>query len=342
MSLLCHNPQESETTLYGPVDHYIYDNEIKPYLPARIFDAHTHLCTHRFAPDLDESVPLAKDPMLGEVDMKALRQWWQMLFPDSKVNGLVMGFPTKKADIASINAYLSKQCTDKADRFSLLCSPDTELDMLENWIKDYKPAGLKPYMCFSKKAICNESTICDFMPESQIALAHKYHLAVTLHVAKPKGMADEENLSEITRLVKKYPDCNFILAHCGRCFISPNMELALRKLPVADNLWFDTSAVCDTGVFLHLFSKYDLKKILFGTDLVTASGFRGNYIRMGMSWDFITADNFQRACGKHVKATFAAYENLCALLCAARFCKLSKTQLDDIFYNNSKILFNLK
>lgn len=245
-------------------------------------------------------------------------------------------------DLAAANANIAAQCDDKSGRISLLCSPEIENDTFENWIKDYKPAGLKPYMCFSRKKNYNDSNICDLIPESQIALANKYNLAITLHVAKPKGMADEENLSEITRLVRKYPNCNFILAHCGRCFIAPNMELTLKQLPIADNLWFDTSAVCDTGVFLHLFSRYSLKQILFGTDLVTATGFRGSYIRMGMSWNFIAAETLQRSDGSQVRATFAAYENLCDLLCAARFCKLTNSQINDIFYNNSKRLFNLK
>jgi tetratricopeptide (TPR) repeat protein len=70
------------------------------------------------------------------------------------------------------------------------------------------------------------------------------------------------------RLIKEYPNCQFILAHCGRCFISPNMKDALEGLPIAENLWIDTSAVCDTGVFLELFSRCDISRILFGTDLV--------------------------------------------------------------------------
>ena len=240
---------------YNETDKFIYENEISPYLPDRLFDAHTHLCTHQFTPDLEE------------VDMNSLRQWWKMLFPDVKANGLILGFPKKNVDIASFNTYIASQCNDRSDRISLLCSPNTDTAVLEGWIKDYKPAGLKPYMCFSKKKNYNESNICDFIPESQIALADKYNLAITLHVAKPKGMADEKNLSEIQRLIKKYPNCNFILAHCGRCFIAPNMELTLRKLPTADNLWFDTSAVCDTGVFLHLFSNHDIKKILFDAQI---------------------------------------------------------------------------
>lgn len=328
--------------MYNKLDKYIYENEIKPYLPNKIFDAHAHLCAHKFSPDLDEEIPIAKDPLLGEVDMNSLRHWWKMLFPDAKTAGLVLGFPTKEVDIPAFNAYMVSQCNDKSDRISLLCSPDIDDAILESWIKDYKPAGLKPYLFFSKKKNQNDSNICDLIPESQIAIVDKYNLSVTLHVAKPKGMADEENLSEITRLVQKYPNCNFILAHCGRCFIAPNMESALKQLPMADNLWLDTSAVCDTGVFLHLFSKYDTKKILFGTDLVTAAGFRGSYIRMGMSWDFITTDMLQRSGGQPINATFAAYENLCALLCAAHFCRLTRLQMNDIFYNNSKDLFNLK
>lgn len=331
-----------ENQTYNKVDKYIFENEIKPYLPERIFDAHVHLCTHKFAPDLDDAIPIAKDSIFGEVDMNSLRQWWEMLFPDIKANGLIFGFPTKNTDIEAFNAYVFSQYNDESDRISLLCSPDINNDTLEGWIKDFKPAGLKPYMCFSKKKNYNDANICDFIPESQIALADKYNLAITLHVAKPKGMADEENLSEIKRLVNKYPNCNFILAHCGRCFIAPNMELALRKLPIVENLWLDTSAVCDTGVFLHLFSNYDTNKILFGTDLVTATGWRGSYVRMGMSWDIIAIDSLQKPSGRQRRATFAAYENLCALLCAARFSKLTSSQTNDIFYNNSKRIFNLK
>ena len=38
-------------------------------------------------------------------------------------------------------------------------------------------------------------------------------------------------------------------------------------------------------------------------------------------------------------STFAVYENLCAMLHAARFCKLSEADLENIFYNNASGLF---
>jgi glutamate-1-semialdehyde 2,1-aminomutase len=322
-------------------DRFIYDNEIKPYLPHRVFDAHTHIQIPKFHPDLEIEMPLTKNPLFHDIDMEVLKSWWEILFPDAAVRGLILGMPTKECDIRGVNQYMAQHIDTNTYRFSILTGPQLSDNELEQQIIQYKPHGLKPYMCFSRKQNHNESGISDLISESQIALADKYRLAITLHVAKPRGMADTDNLKEINRLVKAYPHCNFILAHCGRCFIAPNMERALKSLSAAENLWFDTSAVCDTGVFLYLLSGYDKQRILFGTDLVTASGFRGTYVRMGMSWDWSCQENVQRPNGQDIRATFAAYENLCAFFHAAKFCKLSKSDFDNIFFNNAAKLFKI-
>ena len=322
------------------VDKFIYNKEIRPFLPQRIFDAHTHLLKNEFHPDLEKIMPLVKDPLLGNVDMAHLQRWWGALFPDSQTDGLAMGFPTKGCDIKAVNNFLAESINGN-NRFSILTSPQISADDLESEIVRLKPAGLKPYMTFVKISDPNSASIIQMIPEEQIALADKYNMAITLHVAKPRGMADTENMEQISRLVRQYPKCNFILAHCGRCFITPNMEDALAKLPIAENLWIDTSAVCDIGVFINLFSKYDLKKVLFGTDLVTAAGFRGVYHRLGMNWAMLTTEMIASIYGNEIKATFAAYENLAALFNAAKFCKLSETDIQNIFYNNAKGLFNL-
>lgn len=327
---------------YLPTDAFIYNNEIAPYLPPCIFDAHAHLQLPQFHPDLEQALPLTKNPEFRTIDMPVLRKWWQTLFPDSTVCGLVLGTPTRFCDITGVNRYFGQTVWDQNVRFSILTGPQLSADELEKQIIELKPDGLKPYMCFSQLKNYNDSGICDMIPEMQIALANQYGLAITLHVAKKRGMADPDNLKDITRLVKEYPRCNFILAHCGRCFIAPNMEDALKKMPVAPNLWIDTSAVCDTGVFLYLFNRYDKTRILFGTDLVMAAGFRGNYIRMGTSWEWITEEKIRRPGGQEIRATFAAYENLCAMLHAAKFSKITETEKENIFFNNAAGLFKLK
>jgi len=328
-------------TDYTATDAFIYDQEIRPYLPKRLFDAHTHLQLPEHHPDLETELPITKNPAYRRIDLPALRAWWQMLFPGARVGGLLLGMPTETCDIQEINRYLGALPRQDDIRFSILTSPTISAEELERQIVTYRPHGLKPYMCFAQIPVHNHARITDMIPEAHIALGDKYGLAVTLHVAKPRGMADPDNLRDMNRLVKAYPRCQFILAHCGRCFITPNMEATLVALTPADNLWFDTSAVCDIGVFLNLLTQYDRKRILFGTDLVTATGFRGTYMRMGMSWDWYAENLLQRPGGMEIKATFATYENLCALCHALKFCKFSEAEREDLFFNNAARLFQL-
>lgn len=319
-------------------DRFIYAKEIRPFLPARIFDVHTHLLKNAYYPHLAE---LGFPEEVTNTDVACLRQWWERLFPDSELSGLVMAFPGKNSDIDAINRDVAEDIRDKNLPFSILTRPGDSAAKLESEIQRLKPAGLKPYMCYAQIPDVSQASITDMITEEQIALADKYRLCITLHVAKARGMADEDNLKDITRLVGEYPGCNFILAHCGRCFITPNMEDTLKKLPVAENLWLDTSAVCDTGVFLHLFNKYDLSRVLFGTDLVCATGLRGTYVRMGMSWHPCTPETLQMMGKLQDSSTFIVYESLCKLFCASQFSKLSDQDIQNIFYENAAKLFKL-
>lgn len=311
-------------------DKYIYKREIAPFLPSKIIDMHTHIYMSRFMANCENSC--GKD-----VTVNSVINWWEMLLPDADVTGNIMGFPQSQCDIHGQNDYLADNIGDRGDVFSMLVSPDMPIEKLEQDVVKYKPFALKPYMCFSVAKDHSEARITEFITEQQIELADKYNLAVVLHVSRSRGMADEQNLMDISRLVRDYPNCNFILAHCGRCFVAINAEDMLTGLLVAENLWLDTSAVCDMGVFMHLFNKYDHNKILFGSDLVTAVNFRGSYISLGMSWvDYCAEQSKKKLAG--IAPTFAAYQNLISMLQAAKFSKLSRGVIEDIFYNNAKKL----
>ena len=316
-------------------DKLIYEQEIRPYIPKRIFDAHTHLIANHLHPRLAETNPLACDPLLGDIDLPYLEAWWKALLPDATVEGMVMGFPTVDVMMAEENAYVAEQCAESGYPFALLTHPKTSTEDLEEEILRLKPSVLKPYMVFVERPDMGNASITELIPEHQLALADKYGLAVMLHVSKPQGMADSENLADIKRLIVEFPKAQFILAHCGRCFIAPNMEKTLDELPVADNLWLDTSAVCDLGVFVELLQRYDRSRILFGTDLVTAAAFRGSYIRLGMSWHVCTDEMVSRKGGMANKTTYATYENLAALCRAMRLTNCTEEDRDAIFYHNA-------
>lgn len=320
-------------------DRQIYAREIRPWLPARIFDGHTHLLINHCHPRLAETMPLASDPMLGDVDLPWLQEWWKALFPEISVRGMVMGFPTVDVAMAEENRIVAAECTTAGMPFAWLVKPSDDLAELEGAIQRYKPSVLKPYMCFVEGKPVNEADITDLIPEGQLALADQYGLAVMLHVAKPGGMGDPDNLRDIERLARTYPRCQFILAHCGRCFIVPNAEAMVASLPRADNIWMDTSAVCDSSVFLTVLKHYDRSKIFYGSDLVTAVAFRGNYIRMGLSWHICTDEMVTRQGGTAHRTTFAAYENLAALCFAIRYLELNEEERNALFHDNAARLF---
>lgn len=320
-------------------DRLIYQEEIRPWLPDRVFDAHTHLLINHCHPRLSETMPLADDPLLCDVDLPWLQEWWATLLPDADVRGMVMGFPTPDVAMAEENRIVAKECAVAGYPFAWLVKPGDDPGQLETDLREFKPAVLKPYMCFVEDKPMHGAGITDLIPEAQLAHAHKYGLAVMLHVSKPRGMGDPENLKDITHLASKYPDCQFILAHCGRCFITPNAERMVASLPREENIWMDTSAVCDPGVFLTVLKHYDRRKILFGTDLVTAVAFRGNYIRMGMGWHVCTDAMVRRQGGMADRSTFAAYENLAALCFAMRFLELPEIERNAIFHDNAERLF---
>jgi glutamate-1-semialdehyde 2,1-aminomutase len=316
-------------------------HEIWPYLPDRIFDTHCHLLNTEFHEDNGSSDTNDPDTFFYDVGMDDLLSCWKVLFPDSRVNGLIMGTPVYNCDLEAENRFVAQSISNDKNRFSLMIRPQMPLKNLEDTIKRYKPFGLKPYLVHALVEDKQNARITDFITEEQLVLANNYGLGITMHVSKPQGMADRDNLTDISKLVNQYPKIQFILAHCGRSFITPNMAAALDALPVAENLWIDTSAVCDTGVFLELFSRYDLSHILFGSDLVNAVAFRGNYIRLGRSWHVVTPQAVAREGGLESRATFAIYENLSALFHAARFCRISEDDIQNIFYNNAARLFKL-
>ena len=125
------------------IDQNIYNNEIKPLLPKRIFDAHTHLQIPQFYPDLD-TYSLTEDPQFHTIDLPTLKNWWQTLFPDASTGGLVLGMPSKQCDIEGVNRHLGQNIQASDLRFSILTGPQLSADELERQVVELKPHGLKP------------------------------------------------------------------------------------------------------------------------------------------------------------------------------------------------------
>jgi hypothetical protein len=102
------------------------------------------------------------------------------------------------------------------------------------------------------------------------------------------------------------------------------------------NIYFDTSAVCESGTFDILFSEIPIKRILYGSDNIPVGIDRGKYISFAHGWAFLRGnDRCLDLSHCHAESTFVLYEQLRAMKAAARRCHLKQEDIEDMFWNNA-------
>ena len=164
-------------------------------------------------------------------------------------------------------------------------------------------------------------------------VANEKKLPIILHLFRHAALSDPDNFRYITTMTQRYPDAQLVLAHCARGFVSWTMMKAVKELEDRGNIWFDLSAICESGPIAACILKNAAKRTMWGSDYPAAM-LRGRTISVGRSQTWLTGEHFvgpQRA--------LIPAESLMALYQASLLLNLDQTQIDDIFYNNAETLF---
>jgi hypothetical protein len=327
------------------IDRQIWESELEAFVPARIYDAHAHL----FRADLDLS-PEPDSPGrrlaargFAEAGIALWQAWNAALFPGREVHGSCMGFPFVHADLAGMNAFVVEQVRkDAGSAAVMLVRPGMTPDEVDAFVRANGIIGLKPYRVYSATGDMVDCRITDFLPEELIEVAEEHRLVVVLHLARRRAAADEQNLVDLRRLSRRYPHVQWQLAHCARCFIPHFLELAIGPLSELENVWFDTSAVCESDVFDVLLRRGPRERVMFGTDNLPAGVDRGKYIAFGYAWALLTEDN-HRFDLSHCQPdpTWVVYESLRGLRRAAERNSLTPAEIEGLFYGNAMRLRGL-
>ena len=318
---------------------------MEPFLPARMFDAHTHLYDlhrHRLAeedPGLPEMNPFIRQVPL--LDREVLKTVYSLLFPGREIHGLFFGWVFQKVDFARINQFVAEQAAqDPLSVALMLTPPDLSPDDLAEQVDLYGFRGLKPYYSWTEKTW--DAGITDIIPERLLEVANDRELIITLHLGKRMGIADEQNVEDLVRLSGKYPGIRWILAHCARSSVAWPLQRAIDHIKDLPNLWYDTSSVTDSEVFSLMFKKVPLDRIMFGNDIPSDLD-RGQMVGWGFAWALLTEEVIAKMNIPHCdsRATFVLYESLRALRRAVLQESLGPAQIQDIFYNNAVSLLGL-
>ena len=321
-------------------DRRIWRDELSEFVPARIFDAHSHVYDAQFAPAAIAAA-WRKQGNYPKITFTDLQRASGALFPGREVHYLTCGFPWRGMDIGGMNDFVASEAKHDSLSLSLmLVNPAFSVKDIEERLTHGGFAGFKPYMCFSKSRVPAQATVLQILPEHYWRIANERELIILLHLGRYRSIADPVNQRQVRTLAERYPRVKLQLAHCARCFTPEIAEKGLPSIADLPNAHVDTSAVCETEVFHILFDVWPRERILFGTDNPVGIT-RGKIASFGLGWFTVSENNTKSLSAPHVpyRPTFLAYENLRAIRYAAKRKKWGKRERDDFFWNNaSRIL----
>lgn len=332
-------------------DKFIYESQLKDYLPKNMIDIHTHVYR-----DQDRLVPrkIIRWPALVAKDnpIEDLIETYKIMFPDKNVKALM--FAGTQQDTESrkrMNEYVSlvsKQHDFPALYFS---HPTQSADELERNIIAGGFLGIKSYLSFADPSIPrSEVRIFDFIPHHQLEKLDQMGAIVMCHIARDLRFKDPQNLADLKEIATKYKNLKFIVAHIGRAYIPSDMGNALEYLSDCTNLLYDFCANTSAENMEAALRSVGTKRLFFGSDLpilrmrmrrIERNGTYVNLVPPKMYGDISFdphMDEVSEEEGKNL--TYFMYEEILAMKKATTNIGLGKDDVEDLFYNNAKELID--
>mgnify|MGYP002631992628 FL=1 len=328
------------------LDRRIWNEELNDFVPDKIFDAHTHIFRWAYNTDPDkDSGPLRNfvQPAFEDAGWKLLDECDELLMSGRQVERLSFPFPySNGCDFDGSNEFIAGEVKGHPQSGALmLVHPAMTADDIESAVEQHGFLGLKPYRFFSSTGDFVHCRITDFLPEHQIAVADRLGLLIMMHLSKPDGISDPQNLDDLEFLTTQYPRARWILAHCARAYSSWPIERAGNRLREMPNTWFDTSSVCESDAIEALIRTVGIERVMYGSDDVPVGVLRGKYISFGYGWAYLSEQNHNFNLSHcDARMTFTRFEQLRAMKRAARATGLTDLQIEALFHDNAVSLIH--
>jgi glutamate-1-semialdehyde 2,1-aminomutase len=314
--------------------------ELQPLLPEALYDFHAHL--YRLADARGQQVGLfAEGPEVAGLD--AWRTHVERQVGRGRLRaGLFFGYPVAGCDLDGSNQFISSELRKSPDsRGLILVAPDYPRANVEKFLANPQFVGLKPYHVFSRTKPTFQAPITDFLPEWCWQLAHERQFFIMLHMVRTRALADPDNQREIRAMCAKYPSARLILAHAARGFHSADTVNGIASLRGLENVWFDTSGICEPAAYVAILREFGPRRLLWGSDFPISER-RGKCVTIGDNFAWINPSRIDVHDNSPACSTLlVGLESTRATLDAARTLGLNREDLADIFCNNALRLFGL-
>ena len=320
-------------------DLQLFETKIGDFVPPDSFDAHAHWYDLRHILDANDSEPPFSNPEVGYDAMMASMQRWM----GSRVirQGLYFPFPIRTLDCQAANQFLADQIAQHDDcRGLMMIRPQDDPAEVESDLLKHRFSGFKVYHVFADREETFYSEQGEFLPEWAWELADKHGLWITMHMVLPKALSEPLNSSYIREYCLRYPNANLVLAHAARGFNATHTADAIDCLRGIDNVFFDTSAICEPTAFEAIIRATGTTRLMYGSDF-PISDIRGRALSVGDGFMWLYQHNVDWGEWKHGGNHPVGIESLLALQQACRTMCLNDSDVERIFRTNVRQLLGI-
>lgn len=335
------------STLDRPIDRQVYTEELAPWLPPEIIDVHVHvrLPEHRDPINPERFKEAWALEVGGAQSWEELRDRYNTLFPKQTVSVLAFGGVSRETHIAENNEYVLEGTLDPKNRAHALWAmrPEWDPSVIENAV-ERGFLGIKPYPELAPQHT-TEVSIYDFVPHSHLAVLNRLGAILMIHIGRNGRLGDPNNIRELLEISDKYPSIKLIVAHIGRAYCLPTAEKGLPHFADRPGVYFDTSANLNPDVFELAMEIIGSDRLLYGTDL-PAMKMRGVREYVGEEYFNFTDGNYswntnRKSPEEEARYTYYVYEEIRALIEAAKRVGFGKAEMEKIFFTNSANLLGM-
>ncbi len=313
--------------------------ELTAQLPSRLFDVHAH--AYRVRDLHTPGLPLMEEGP-HEASIAVWRERMGALLPGPELaEGLFFPYVARHCDNAAANTYLLEQLqANPGSRGLAVVTPEMTRDEGAALLDRSGMAGFKPYHCYARREDTGNAALGEYLPGWVWELCHERGGVIMLHLVRPGALSDPDNLAEIQRNCREYPNAKLVLAHAARGFHAPNTVRAIERLRGLENLWFDSSAICESAPLLAILGAFGPRRLLWGSDFPVCFQ-RGRCVTAGDGFFWLGPEHVDAGSPFAPRLALVGLESLRALCEAADTFGLNPDDLRDIFHDNAGRLLGL-
>ena len=329
-----------------PYDKKVWEEELRDFLPDKIFDAHMHIWQPGTRKGSQKGCVSWTSIVAPDMTYENMQETYAQVFPGKQVKQLLMASPLCHLDVG--NEYALK-CAMENGHPTLYCTnwDSDEAEIFAALKKGF--CGIKPYQNNSPSYIpAAEVRIFDFLTPRQLEFMNSIHGIVMLHIPRNLRLRDPINMAQLMEIDEKYPNAKVIVAHVGRAYIPSDVGDSFEVLKNTKNLLFDFSANTSDYAMQKLFESISSDRILFGTDMpfskmrmyrIEKNGTYVNVVPRGRYGDVSNDPHMEESDEENI--TTFVYEELRAFKKAAIAAGLTREDIEKIMYKNAEKLFGI-